>query len=316
MKNIISKYINVEKPRKRLTESDTYTNTCRHCGEKDIDLYDCETDQYWSDDGDRIVYHKCPNCGEPLEDIDFSGKGLEESDDNSSDDIKVYMNTWKNYNEYGADLEAYGIKDGWMTPEEAKEFAEKYADDEPFINDTDNCPIDGVNEYSSLSVLDDLIEYNNLSSDEREVVGAILESGYTDSVSEAVEKVNDGDYVFFPGVSDDKELGEAYVDMCGGITAAVRQEKLPEYFNENEYREEIEDDVRDYIAKDNGYNSIDDVSDDELNTYLDSIVNDDIMNAVDSKNDDFFEAHFDYEALGRELSYDYTYVDAGAICTF
>ena len=104
--------------------------------------------------------------------------------------------------------------------------------------------------------------------------------------------------------------------MCGGITAAVRQEKLPEYFNENEYREEIEDDVRDYIAKDNGYNSIDDVSDDELNTYLDSIVNDDIMNAVDSRNDDFFEAHFDYEALGRELSYDYTYVDAGAICTF
>lgn len=256
MKNIISKFINIAKPKRKLTE--------------DVD----------------------------------------------NDDIKVYMNTWKNYNEYGADLEAYGIKDGWMTPEEAKEFAEKYADDEPFINDTDNCPIDGVNEYSSLSVLDDLIEYNNLSSDEREVVGAILESGYTDSVSEAVEKVNDGDYVFFPGVSDDKELGEAYVDMCGGITAAVRQERLPEFFNENEYREEIEDDVRDYIAKDNGYDSIDDVSDDELNTYLDSIVNDDIMNAVDSKNDDFFDAHFDYEALGRELSYDYTYVDAGAIFTF
>ena len=51
MKNIISKYINVEKPHKVLTESD------------------------------------------------------------SSSDIKVYMNTWKNYNEYGADLEMYGIKD-------------------------------------------------------------------------------------------------------------------------------------------------------------------------------------------------------------
>ena len=36
-------------------------------------------------------------------------KMLKEGVDTSSDDIMVYMNTWKNYNEYGADLEMYGI---------------------------------------------------------------------------------------------------------------------------------------------------------------------------------------------------------------
>ena len=60
------------------------------------------------------------------------------------DDIRIYMNTWANYNENGADLSQYGIEsiaDGWLTVEEALEFAEKYAEDEPFINDTDNVPL-------------------------------------------------------------------------------------------------------------------------------------------------------------------------------
>ena len=68
-------------------------------------------------------------------------KILTEDVNTTSDDVMVYMNTWKNYNEYGADLEMYGIKDGWMTPEQGLEFCKKYAEDEPFINDVDNCPI-------------------------------------------------------------------------------------------------------------------------------------------------------------------------------
>ena len=49
-------------------------------------------------------------------------------DNNSNKEPKVYMNTWKNYNENGADLSQYGINsisDGWMTIDEAREFAEK-----------------------------------------------------------------------------------------------------------------------------------------------------------------------------------------------
>ena len=51
---------------------------CRHCGEKIEDIESCETDQYWTNDGDRIVYHICPECGEALEDIDFDSDNDEE----------------------------------------------------------------------------------------------------------------------------------------------------------------------------------------------------------------------------------------------
>ena len=87
-------------------------------------------------------------------------KVLTEDVNTTSDDVMVYMNTWKNYNEYGADLEMYGIKDGWMTPEQGLEFCKKYAEDEPFINDVDNCPIE-VSEYDNAPAkLKELIRYN------------------------------------------------------------------------------------------------------------------------------------------------------------
>lgn len=43
---------------------------CRHCGSM-IDVNDCSTDQYWTNDGDRVVYHVCPVCGEAIEEIIF-----------------------------------------------------------------------------------------------------------------------------------------------------------------------------------------------------------------------------------------------------
>ena len=79
---------------------------------------------------------------ESLDSLDsFAAKDTEILKEESDDDlIKVFMNTWANYNEYGADE---GITPtGWMTPEEAIEYAKKYEEYEPFINDTDNCPWD------------------------------------------------------------------------------------------------------------------------------------------------------------------------------
>ena len=43
---------------------------CPECGETVI-LADCETDQYFTNDGDRCVYHLCSECGEPIETIDL-----------------------------------------------------------------------------------------------------------------------------------------------------------------------------------------------------------------------------------------------------
>lgn len=46
------------------------TRFCRHCSTL-VDLEECKTDQYWTNDGDRVVYHVCPECGEPIETIYF-----------------------------------------------------------------------------------------------------------------------------------------------------------------------------------------------------------------------------------------------------
>jgi hypothetical protein len=234
MKNIISKYINVEKPHKVLTESD------------------------------------------------------------SSSDIKVYMNTWKNYNEYGADLEMYGIKDGWMSVDDALEFCKKYSEDEPFINDVDNCPIE-ISEYdNAVSKLQELKKIEELPSDEQEMVGYFLEHGSYEDLDEIVKKVQDGDYTFFPGVDNSYDLGKAYFDMVGieGISNPfqyVDRAQIMRSFRDND-SEDLSD--SDYYA----------------------MADEEIENAEAGGNLQYAEDNFDYEALGRDLEMDgYTYVSGGAL---
>lgn len=262
-------------------------------------------------DGTEFSYDEAFEGCKPKNNKINEAEDIEKTDD----EIKVYMNTWKNYNEYGADLEAYGIKDGWMTPEEAKEFAKKYSEDEPFINDTDNCPFEGVNEYSGLSVLDDLIKYNELEGYEKEVVSAILEAGSITDLNEAIEKAESGDYIFFPGVDNDEDLAHEYIDMCGGITSAVAQDRLDNYFDEESYKEENRDAFREMMAESED-KDVDDISDEEVDEWAEMVMQDEISTAKYDHNDDFFERYFDYKAFGDELSYDYTYTDEGAISTF
>lgn len=238
MKNIISKYINVQKPHKVLTESD------------------------------------------------------------SSSDIKVYMNTWKNYNEYGADLEMYGIRDGWMSVDDALEFCKKYSEDEPFINDVDNCPIE-ISEYdNAVSKLQELKKIEELPSDEQEMVGYFLEQGSYDDLDEIIEKIQSGDYIFFPQVSDTEDLGKAYFDMVGieGISNPfqyVDRDQIMRSFRDNDSEEDLSDD--DYYA----------------------MADEEIENAEADGNLQYAEDNFDYEALGRDLEIEgYTYVSGGALMVF
>ena len=223
-------------------------------------------------------------------------KMLKEGVDTSSDDIMVYMNTWKNYNEYGADLEMYGIKDGWMTPEEGLEFCEKYAEDEPFINDVDNCPIE-VSEYDNApDKLEELIRYNEF--EDKTLLKNAMETGKYSTVDDYIDVLESGDCIWFPGVSDDKGLGEAYVDMVGfeGITSPenyIDRQKVIDMIESTYSEEELEE-----------YGG----AEEEADVMIDSYTKD--------GNKDFFEEYFSYEALGRELSFDYTYTSDGAINLF
>ena len=223
-------------------------------------------------------------------------KVLTEDVNTTSDDVMVYMNTWKNYNEYGADLEMYGIKDGWMTPEQGLEFCKKYAEDEPFINDVDNCPIE-VSEYDNAPAkLEELIRYNEF--EDKTLLKNAMETGQYSTVDEYIDVLESGDYIWFPGVSDDEGLGEAYVDMVGfeGVTSPenyIDRQKVIDMIESTYSEEELEE-----------YGGAEEEADVMIDSY------------TEAGNKDFFEEYFSYEALGRELSFDYTYTSDGAINLF
>ena len=223
-------------------------------------------------------------------------KVLTEDVNTTSDDVMVYMNTWKNYNEYGADLEMYGIKDGWMTPEQGLEFCKKYAEDEPFINDVDNCPIEFSEYDNAPAKLKELIRYNEF--EDKTLLKNAMETGQYSTVDEYIDILERGDYIWFPGVSDDEGLGEAYVDMVGfeGVTS-------PENYID---RQKVIDMIESTY------------SEEELEEYGGAEEEADVMIDIYTKdgNKDFFEEYFSYEALGRELSFDYTYTSDGAINLF
>ena len=40
---------------------------CPHCGYTD-DESEFDTDKYWDNDGNHILYHICPKCGKPIYD--------------------------------------------------------------------------------------------------------------------------------------------------------------------------------------------------------------------------------------------------------
>ena len=224
----------------------------------------------------------------------------------NSDDIQVYMNTWKNYNEYGADLEAYGIKDGWMTPEQGLEFCEKYAEDEPFINDVDNCPIE-VSEYDNApEKLQELIRYNEF--EDKELLKNAMETGMYSTVDDYIEVLESGDYIWFPGVSNEEDLARAYVDMVGFEGIANKEN----YFDRDNWKDEVRADEESYYREENGLEDEDEWEEHEsdFEDYLDAMADEMAANYDGNEEDS------DYEQLGNDLSYDYTFTSDGAIQLF
>ena len=104
--------------------------------------------------------------------------------------------------------------------------------------------------------------------------------------------------------------------MCGGIVEAVGEDRLDTYFDEESWKRDAEDDIRNIIVDNEGYDSIDDVTDEELESYMDSILADEMSVAKYDHNDDFFTSYFDYDSYGRDLAYDFTYTSTGALSIY
>ena len=162
------------------------------------------------------------------------------------DEIKLFMNTWANYNENGADG---GITPtGWMSLDEAEEYAEKYAEYEPFINDTENVPKGlGVDEYSNIpETIDMLRKYEDFDDTQREVFAAFIDNGY--EADEAFSIVDDDDYFYIEGDSD-TDLAYNYIDETGGVEQLGR-DTLEQYFDYDAFGRDL---AYDFIKTENGY---------------------------------------------------------------
>lgn len=226
-------------------------------------------------------------------------KTLTESDNSDVDvdtDPIIYMNTWKNYNEYGADLTMYGDIEGWMTVEDARNFAEEHEEDEPFINDINvDLPFE-VNEYSNvMDALDNIEEYLNLDEDDRNIIDCIMEV-QTGDINEALAILRKSDYMSLPDVSNEYDLGYEYVQDLGFPT------NIMTYFDEDKYKEDIAEDVLDIYLEDQGLEDVED--EDDFEQYVESTVNDILTNIENNPDNyrDTIEQYFDYEYFGRDLT--------------
>lgn len=232
-----------------------------------------------------------------------------------TDSVMLFMNTWGNYNVNGADADS--INGGWLTPDEALEWSNKMNElgEEPFINDIDDyvgLPFE-VNEYSHIpDVVANIKKYIELDEYDRKVVGAILEADPSYDFEDALNRKDKGDLVFYEDVNNDYALGEAEVLNCGSIVDAVGADKIEYYIDEDMMYETWESDLRDEYAKDLGVD-IDDVDEDAFEEYAWEVVRENIRTAIADDNIDFLSDFFDYEAYGRDLSFDFTYTDYGAI---
>lgn len=238
--------------------------------------------------------------------IEKPSKKLNE-DENMADDIELYMNTWGNYNINGADTES--ISGGWMSIDDAKEFLEKHKDEEPFINDTENCPIE-VDEYDNPWQIIEQLEYIQ-NCDNPDALIAIIEST-SNNFEENKEIYESGEYTFFAGVDNDEDLGRAYVDLVGGLENVNNKEN---YIDEDEYRESWREAAESSVREENP--DLDDSGEEfenKVEEWLDGVVAEqleiDIADGADLSN------YFDYEALGRDLDYEgYFFASTGAIQT-
>jgi hypothetical protein len=165
------------------------------------------------------------------------------------------------------------------------------------------------------------------SNVDEDVVEAIVEAGGYD-VKEAVEIAERGDYYFYPDVHDYSDLAYAVIDEIGSLGDALG-DRITNYIDEDQMRREYSWDVRDMMRDDAEYavdeehegededsydreQEIEDWIDEHEDDYLDSIIDEEIRLAEAGEID--LSNYFDYEAFGRDLSYDgYTFTDKGAI---
>lgn len=155
---------------------------------------------------------------------------------------------------------------------------------------------DGEGEVISLSE-STLKEDEELDDEELKMVNRVEEvTGY--DIEECKQIVKDGNYVFFPNVSNKEDLGRAYVDMVGGVLGINNVES---YIDDTEIKEGIAE-------------YLDDIGETYTDNDLNSMAAEDIEMAIAGKDEDYLIRYFDFEKLGEDLYLeDWYFASDGAI---
>ena len=222
------------------------------------------------------------------------------------EDIRVYMNTWANYNEYGAD----GVLTpaGWMDVDEAREYAEKYADYEPFINDIDDYSgglIGGsINEYSNvLQALDIIEKYNEFDEDDRKIFAAIIDLGY--DFDKAIEIVDDRDYIYYDA-SNPEDSGYYIIDELYNGDISSLGDDVEYYFDFDAFGRDLRlsGDV-DYLFENDEGETDEEALQEFLDTHSDQEIGEyyvyDLLGGMSELGKETYENYFDYREFGETV---------------
>lgn len=227
-------------------------------------------------------------------------------------EIKLYMNTWKNYNEQN-NGDPSNKKEGWMSVDEAVEFNEKYQDDEPFINDTENAPWEIDENSDTNQTLEYLQKYEELDEDDQACLKAIIESEGESNIEQCFETFEGSDYIFLPGVDNEEALARAYIDTILG-EIDFNSPSASSCIDEDAYKESWREIAEESIREE--YPELDENSD-EFESKVDDLtehLSDENLEAAKESNDQDLADYFDYEQYGRDLTFEGFYLaSTGAI---
>lgn len=211
--------------------------------------------------------------------------------------------------------------------------------EEVFITDYETDLGITIGEYDSIDNLNEMAETIESWDDyDVEIFKAACEAGYASE--DDVEDFEPGDYNYIRDVSDDSELAIAYLDeVYGGLDQLAKYDKksltdlCEQYFDYDAYGRDIrlefdpynwldadsldEDEIAEILER-YGVDSIDDI---DAYMYFDASSDagiaeewiDEVGSIADAVSEDYLESYFDYDAFGRDLSFDGAFVEGGFI---
>ena len=152
------------------------------------------------------------------------------------------------------------------------------------------------------NVINILNEIDNFSDDEFDALEMAIDDQGPWYFEDTVDIINRGDYIYFPGVSTDEELGKAYIDMIGSVEDAIDKSRLTFYIDIDE--------VADTFQRDAELSGDEESEDWDHDTWYDIAAE-----MVENNPEEYVDDYFDYDAYGRDLRIEggWYFGDLGAI---